>query len=116
MRILKDHNENCILVNGTQAAKMPEKGDNILKFINHHKQQPVPFVIYADFESILEKLPTKKQNDNESYTEAFQKHVACGVAYKLVCCYDDKYSKPILIYRGENAAFSFLEGMLQEVE
>ena len=35
---------------------MPKKGENILKYTNHHKQQAVPFVIYADFEAITEKI------------------------------------------------------------
>ena len=54
-RVLTDHKENCIQVNGTQAIKMPTKDDNTLKFNNFHKQLPVPFVIYADFEAITEK-------------------------------------------------------------
>ena len=29
--------------------------------------------------------------------------------YKLVCCYDDKYSKPVAIYRGENAIYKFMD-------
>ena len=47
-RVLNNHKENCIQVNGTQAVNMPKKGENILQFNNFHKQQPVPFVIYAD--------------------------------------------------------------------
>ena len=30
--------------------------------------------------------------------------------------YDDKYSKPIQKYRGENAVYKFMEKMLEEVE
>ena len=48
-------------------------------------------------------------NDNTSYTEAYQKHTSCSYGYKLVCCYDDKYSKPVQIYRGENSIYKFLE-------
>ena len=53
--VLNNHKDNCIQVNGTQAVKMPNKDNNILKFNNLNKQQPVPFVIYADFEAITEK-------------------------------------------------------------
>ena len=42
-------------INGEQAVKLPEKGSNILRYENFHKQQPAPFVIYADFEAITEK-------------------------------------------------------------
>ena len=115
-RVLNDHKENCIQVNGTQAIKMPTKDNNILKFNNFHKQQPIPFAIYADFEAITEKIHGCRKNNDNSYTEAYQKHKDCGSAYKLVCCYDDKYSKDISIYRGENAVYKFMERMLEEVE
>ena len=55
-KVLTNHKENCIQVNGTQAIKMPTKDKNILKFDNFHKQLAVPFVIYADFEAITEKI------------------------------------------------------------
>ena len=113
-RVLNNHKDNCIQVNGTQAVKMPDKDNNILKFNNFHKQQPVPFVIYADFEVITEKISGCQPNNNKSYTEAYQKHTDCGYGYKVVCCYDDKYSTPITIYRGEKAVYKFMEAMLEE--
>ena len=115
-RVLTDHKENCIQVNGTQAIKMPDKNNNILKFNNFHKQLPVPFVIYADFEAITEKIHGCQPNDDKSYTEAYQRHTDCGYGYKVVCCYDDKYTKPLQIYRGEKAVYKFMEAMLDEVK
>ena len=115
-RVLNEHKDNCIKVNGTQAVKMPDKDNNILKFINFHKQQSVPFVIYADFEAIIEKISGCKPNNDRSYTEAYQKHTDCGYGYKVVCCYDDKYTKPVQIYRGEKAVYKFMEAMLEEVK
>ena len=91
-RVLNNHKENCIQVNGQQAIKMPDKDNKILKFNNFHKQQPVPFVIYADFEAITEKIHGCQQNNESSYTEAYQRHTDCGYGYKVVCCYDDKIS------------------------
>ena len=49
--VLNNQKTNCVAINGTQAIKMPEKGENILKFNNHHKQLPQSFVISADFEA-----------------------------------------------------------------
>ena len=115
-RVLTDHKDNCIALNGTQAVKMPEKGNNILKYNNFHKQQQVPFVIYADFEAVTEKISGCQPNNNESYTNAYQTHTDCGFGYKVVCCYDDKYSQPLKIYRGEKAVYTFLEYMLDEVK
>ena len=115
-RVLSNHKENCIQVNGTQAIKMPNKDNNILKFNNFHKQQPVPFVIYADFEAITEKIHGCQQKGNKSYTEAYQRHTDWGYGYKVVCCYDDKYTKPIQLYRGEKAVYKFMENILEEVK
>ena len=43
---------------------MPNEDENRVEFINHRKQIPVPFVIYADFEAITKK--NKKSEVNES--------------------------------------------------
>ena len=110
--VLTEHKN--ISINGKQAIKMPEKGDKVY-FKNHHKQLPVPFVIYADFEALTEKVQGCQPNNEKSYTEAYQKHTDCGYGYKVVCCYDDKYSKPVQIYRGENAVYKFMENMLEDV-
>ena len=112
--VLTEHKNNCISINGEQAIKMPEKGDKVY-FKNHHKQLSVPFVIYADFEAITEKLDSCQPNNEKSYTEAYQKHTDCGYGYKVVCCYDDQYTKQVQIYRGENAVYKFMENMLEEV-
>ena len=123
-RILVKHTNNCLTINGAQAINMPKQGENILRFNNFHKQLPVPFVIYADLEAITRKVQGCKQseemenekNKERSYTEAYQTHEDCGCGYKVICCYDDKYSKPIQTYRGENAVYKFMEKMLEEVE
>ena len=112
--VLTEHKNNCISINGKQAINMPEKGDKVY-FKNRHKQLPVPFVIYADFEALTEKIQGCQPNNEKSYTEAYQKHTHCGYGYKVVCCYDDKYSKPVQIHRGENAVHKFMENMLEEV-
>ena len=122
-RILANHVNNCLTINGAQAINMPKQGENILKFNNFHKQLPVPFVIYADFEAITKKVQGCKQSEEmedkknkRSYMEAYQTHEDCGYGYKVVCCYRERYSKPIQTYRGENAVYKFMEKMLEEVE
>ena len=115
-RVLKNHKENCIQVNGKQAIKMPDEDNNILKYNNFHKQQAIPFVIYADFEAITEKVQGCMPSDGKSYTETYQERKDCSYGYKVVCCYDDKYTKQEQIYRGENAVYQFMEAMLEEVK
>ena len=96
-RILANHVNNCLTINGAQAINIPKQGENVLKFNNFHKQLPVPFVIYADFEAITKKVQGCKQSEemeNEknkrSYMEAYQTQEDCGYRYKLVCCYRER--------------------------
>ena len=114
-RVLENHKQDCLLINGTQAIKMPEKGSKIY-FQNHQKMLPVPFVIYADFEAITEKIDSCEPSDGQSYTSTYQRHKACGYGYKLVCRYDNTFSKPVEIYRGEDCIEKFILKMLSEVE
>ena len=44
-----------------------------------------------------------------------QDHVPCSSAYKPVRV-DDEFTKPIAVFRGENAAYKFIEGILKEFE
>ena len=82
-----------MVINGEQAITMPQEGSRV-QFENYHKQIPLPFVIYADFEAITDKVSGCQLNNAKSYTNKYQKHTSCSYGYKVVCCYDDKYSKP----------------------
>ena len=113
--VLEKHKDRCLVINGEQAIRMPSKDNNTLKYNHYHKQLPAPFVIYADFEALTEKIHGCQRNNDKSFTEAYQKHRDCGYGYKVVCCYDDKYTKDVKYYRGENAVYKFLEQMLEEV-
>ena len=68
-KIFKNHSEICMVFNGKQAIEMPNKDNNKLEFNNFHKQLPMPFVIYADFEGITEKIHGCQPNDDKSFTE-----------------------------------------------
>ena len=61
---------------------------------------PVPFKIYADFECNLERA----ESYEGSYTKKCLCHIPCSYPYKNVCI-DNRFSKPIVVYRGENAAY-----------
>ena len=68
-------------------------------------------MIYANFESILVSEHNGNQkNANESYTNKYQKHVACSHGYKLVCV-DDKFSKPFKSYLGKEAVYTFISNI-----
>ena len=43
----------------------------------------------------------------------YQDHILCSFAYKVVCV-NDKFTKRIVVYRGENAAYEFIKAILKE--
>ena len=87
--ILTKYHENCMVINGEQAIRMPRKGKNLLQIQNHHRQMPMPFVIYADFEAITERVQRCQPSSTKSYSDKYQKHTGWSYGYKVVCCYDD---------------------------
>ena len=117
-RVLNNHKENCLHLNGAQGIEMPTEDNNILRFINYHRRLPVPFIIIADIEAVTEREHTCQiqPNADRSYKQAYQKHTDCGYAYKVVCCYDDQHTKPIQLYRGPDAVYKFMRKVLEEVK
>ena len=69
--------------------------------------------IYAAFESILVLEYNRKQNSEESYTNKYQKYVACSYDYKLVRV-DDQFSKTFISYLSEDAVYNFTNSMIEE--
>ena len=71
--LLKKHINYCNN-NETMLVKMSTKKNNILKFKNYFKKLPLPFVIYADFESFTIPINTCQPNPEKSFTQSYQKH------------------------------------------
>ena len=55
------------------------------------------------------------QNLNESYTNEYQKHVACSFCYKLVCV-DGKFSIPFQSKLGEDSIYNFISSIIEEIK
>ena len=106
--VLTEHKKVCLSINGAQSVRL-EKGT--IEFKNYFKQIPVPFKIYADFECNLKSV----ESYEGSYSKKYQDRISCSFAYKLVCV-DDEFSKPIVVFRDENAAYKFIEVILKEYE
>ncbi|XP_050516351.1 uncharacterized protein LOC126891213 [Diabrotica virgifera virgifera] len=82
--------------------------ENILKFINIQKMLPVPFVIYADFESLLKPIDHAEPFNGNSYSVKTAEHQAYSFAFYLKCNYDDSLSK-LIKYEGEDAPKVFIK-------
>ena len=100
------HKEDCLCINGMKSVKVEE---GIIKFENYLKQLPVLFKIYGDFECNLRDIEVYKGTCTKKYKD----HVPCSFAYKVVCI-DNKFSRPIVVYRGENSAYEFINAIFKK--
>ena len=75
----------------------------------------VLFKIYADFECNVKRGTSSDRGDNNSYTETDQDHIPCSFVCKIICV-DDKFSKPVVLYKGKNAIYRFVEVVLKEYD
>ena len=104
--VLTKHKEDCLSINGKQSVKLEKR---IIEFENHFKQIPAPFKIHTDFECNLRSA----ESYEGSHATKYQYHVPCSFAYKVVCV-DDRFTRPIVVYRGENAAYEFIKAIRKE--
>ena len=95
-------------INWVQSVRL-KKGTIELK--NYFKEIPVQFKVYADFECNLESVKSYE----DSYSKKYQDHILCSFAYKLICV-NDKFTKPIIVFRDQNAAYQFIKAILEEHE
>ena len=74
---------------------MPTEEEKWLKFHYGQYQFTVPFILYADFESILKPVDERykekmnrmkaRRKDKASYTEKINTHVPSGMVMTLIC-------------------------------
>ena len=111
---LKTNQEFCDGVNGRPTRiDMPAKGKNTLKFEKHQKQQKAPYIIYADFESIIEGLPPDAR-DRTARTEKTVRHVASGFVYTVVR--SDGESKSAKYRQGSDGKTPAAEKFLKAIQ
>ena len=64
----------------------------------------------------MKKVKSSDRGDNDSYNnEKNQAHIPSSFAYKVVCV-DNKFIKPVVLYRGKNAVYRFIEKILVEYD
>ena len=70
--------------------KMPDEG-TILKFKNYHMSERVPFMTYADTESLTKKILSCEADPEKSYIKKYQKHELISFSYHIKCFDDTVY-------------------------
>lgn len=99
------HKQEC----GGIVTRLPSEDKAILKFTHYERQLKVPFVVYADFECVLEDVVSA----NTTKTSMIQKHTPCAFSYNIKCSYNSSLNK-FCIYTGEDASKKFLENLVRD--
>ena len=73
----------------------------------------MPFKIYAGFESVSKRVQKTNRDGNAFYIEKYQEHISFSFAYKIVCI-DDRFSKPVVLYKEKNVVYRFITTILNE--
>ncbi|KAJ8910221.1 hypothetical protein NQ315_015913 [Exocentrus adspersus] len=105
MERLSKHYADCKNVNDCKV-RLPNEDQKYLKFKNFKNKEKVPFVVYADLESVL-----KQVNSGNKY----QHHLPAAVGYYVKCSYDPSLSF-YQSYRGEDCMSWFAREMTQFAE
>ena len=80
---------------------MPEKDNKILKYNHGEKSMKVPFIIYADLESLLEKMNTCHNNPEKPSKTKINKHTTSVYSLFTHCSFDTTKNK-LDHYRDKN--------------
>ena len=90
---LEEHKDYCY-ENESVKILMPQQG-TFLRFKNFLHSEKAPFVVYADFESLIKPMDNCDPDPNKSYTKKHQKHKPISFSYYINSSIDGVY-KPIL--------------------
>ena len=122
---LTKHEEDC-WKNDSEKIVMPEvkieEGEKItpsLSFKNHKHREKVPFIVYVDFEALVELIEGCEKNPNKSFTNQYQKHKPCGFCYHIKCFDESIYPSKTVYYRmksgGEDISQIFVDMLEKDI-
>ena len=108
--------EHCAYCRSNKSVRieMPTKHP-IVEYSNGHHQFKVPFVMYADFESILEPIQGAINNSNVSSTRGVNVHTPSGWCLRSKFAYGE-VTNPLTQYRGPDCVERFCEHIISEAK
>ncbi len=92
-----------------EACKVSLTKNKFLRFENLQNKVSVPFIIYSDFESVLEEISEKQGTMLKT-----QKHVPSAFAFFTVCRPDERHNN-FKLFSGQGAAAKFVEMLISEL-
>ena len=100
--------------NESVRVEMPKQGSTV-GFKDGQNQFKVPFIMYADFESILEPTKSPNPNPNRSYTNEVNQHTPSGWCVYSKFAYGDVINL-LRLYRGKDCIETFSNYIKGEVK
>ena len=95
--------------------EMPNKDNNKIRYNQGEKSIKLPFIIYADFEYLLEKIGTCYNNPEESPTTKINHHTPLGYSIFTHCSFDKSKNK-LNYYRGEDCIKRFCKDLKEHTK
>ena len=72
---------------------MPSEKDNILEFNQYMKSDKMPYIIYADIESLIKEIDGCANNPESSSTRKIFEHIPCGYSMSTIWAFDNIENK-----------------------
>ena len=102
----KSRDDHYVYCSNNETVRVEMPKDPILKFADGQGQLKASFVIYADFESILEPISTCSNDPKIPYMNHINKHTPSGFCTHSAFAYG-KIENPLKLYRGKNCLEEF---------
>ena len=102
---LKPHEKVCKNKHLCGIVIASEK-DYILELNQYVKSDKMPYMIYADMESLIKKIDGCENNPENSSTTKIGEHIPCGCSMSAIWAFDNIENKHTL-YWGEDCMKKF---------
>ena len=110
--LLQNHIEGCYKHDPT-SVKLPEGRQSFMEFKDWKKTMKVPYVIYADFECILEPIPSSVPGETNLKRN---KHTPCGYSYLVCSSVEGDSPGEAITYSGPDVIEHFFQSIMIEVD
>ena len=99
--------------NESVKVEMPHRNPRV-QYSDGQFQFKVPFIMYADFESILELIQGPGNDPRIASTRAIGSHVPSGWCVHSEFAYDGKIENSLKLYSGEDCVKKFCDHVIGE--
>ena len=113
----KSRNEHYAYCRSNEAVRIEMLNKKlVIKYSAGQYQFKVPFMMYADFESILKPIQGASNNPNASSTREVSVHEPSGWCVYSKFSYHGEMTNPLTQYRGSDCVKKFCEHIISEAK